>query len=490
MRDETKIQLPLDNSKECRNSSFYSASLFSTLNQSFATKTVDQLQQEIQSCIGVLKSSLYKDCPENTSAGYVMPVLDVTPECDETEWYRRQDYINKRQPQNRMSEHQKMERIENALKEASSLCEFKAYLDRKSDFDKDMANGRKYATTFTENVHLVNQALNVNWDKLRAGIPQKYFTPLCHNSGAIALGRQTAIPVIPILVQAWLLAALLQTTCAFPSDSTAILSSESSGIDPAEIADSPATPIMRWYCGASGFDRHLSHQLSEDSCPHRMYEANLCCLAHDLCYVEDGKTREECDAAFCFCLKRTLVETAQSNHSRSGCFNVADSFCQIMQIFGSAAHSQAKGGQAMSYSTPPPYSSTTSNQFQATPEPTKRPLNGGNDTIFDGLNYSATSVINRDNSTPPSLGEFVIRALEVLKNNESIKNTGTVLGENRWKLWDKLNVQDHFYSMEVWDDRYSDYIYAFDGVTPTLLRPVKDGAKYRIRFGKAVLLKW
>ncbi|KAI1703806.1 hypothetical protein DdX_14642 [Ditylenchus destructor] len=158
--------------------------------------------------------------------------------------------------------------------------------------------------------------------------------------------------------------------------------------------------------------------------------------------------------------------------------------------------------------------------IQATPEPTKRPLNSGSillevvfdsyrsqtemvwhferkfafdwtdDTIFDGLNYSATSVINRDNSAPPSLGEFVTRALEVLKNNESIKNTGTVLGENRWKLWDKLNVQDHFYSMEVWDDRYSDYVYAFDGVTPTLLRPVKDGAKYRIRFGKAVLLKW
>ncbi|KAI1708474.1 ligated ion channel l-glutamate- and glycine-binding site domain-containing protein [Ditylenchus destructor] len=233
MRDETKIQLSLDNSKECRNSSFYSASLFSTLNQSFATKTVDEVQQEIQS-----------DCPENTSAGYVMPVLDVTPECDETEWYIwRQDYNNKRQPQNCMSEHQKMERIENALKEASryaheytkqeeisyaalsdqdkkdlatlyhemelekakireryfSLCEFKAYLDRKSDFDKDISNGRKYATTFTENVHLVNQALNVNWDKLRAGIPQKYFTPLCHNIGdsdldkAIALGRQIVI---------------------------------------------------------------------------------------------------------------------------------------------------------------------------------------------------------------------------------------------------------------------------------------------------------
>ncbi|KAI1713302.1 phospholipase A2-like protein Y52B11A.8 [Ditylenchus destructor] len=182
---------------------------------------------------------------------------------------------------------------------------------------------------------------------------------------------QAVLP-IPILLQAWLLAALLQTACAFPSNSTAILSSESSGIDPAEIADSSTTPDMvsspittprpdfipieRWHCGASDFDRHLSHQLSEDSCPHRMYEANLCCLAHDLCYVEDGKTQEECDAAFCFCLQRTLVETAQSNHSRSGCFSVADSFCQIVQIFGSAAHSQAKASKT---TTPPPTTTTT-----------------------------------------------------------------------------------------------------------------------------------
>ncbi|KAI1699918.1 hypothetical protein DdX_17010 [Ditylenchus destructor] len=87
-------------------------------------------------------------------------------------------------------------------------------------------------------------------------------------------------------------------------------------------------------------------------------------------------------------------------------------------------------------------------------------ISSGNSPLILRLNYSATSVINRDNSAPPSLGEFVTRALEVLKNNESIKNTGTVLGENRWKLWDKLNVQDHFYSMEVWDERYSDYVYA------------------------------
>ncbi|KAI1703803.1 hypothetical protein DdX_14639 [Ditylenchus destructor] len=40
----------------------------------------------------------------------------------------------------------------------------------------------------------------------------------------------------------------------------------------------------------------------------------------------------------------------------------------------------------MSYSTPPPYSSTTSNHFQPTPKLTKRPLNSGSillEVVFD-----------------------------------------------------------------------------------------------------------
>ncbi|KAI1698087.1 hypothetical protein Ddc_19308 [Ditylenchus destructor] len=206
--------------------------IFHILNQSFATKTVDEVQEEIESCIEDFESSQFNECPDDISS------WNVTPYCDETNWYiwgRSWD---------RISESQKKACIENALKSANnyvheftkeeessyaalndkdkktlaklyqemelekakikeryfSLCEFKAYLDRKSEFDEDMANGRTYATIFTENVKFVNHALKpVNWDKLRAGIPQKYFTPLCHNSGdsdldkAIALGRQIFI---------------------------------------------------------------------------------------------------------------------------------------------------------------------------------------------------------------------------------------------------------------------------------------------------------
>ncbi|KAI1713804.1 hypothetical protein Ddc_11696 [Ditylenchus destructor] len=168
-------------------------------------------------------------------------------------------------------------------------------------------------------------------------------------------------------------------------------------------------------------------------------------------------------------------------------------------------------------SFPPPYSPPhSSDRFQPAPEPTKRPSNSGsillevifdnyrselkidrhferkfafdwtNNSIFDGFKYFPTATFHPYNSTPPSLDEFVTRALEVLKNNESIKNSASISG-NRWKPWEKLNVRDHFYSMDVWDERYKDYVYAFDGVASTLARPVKDGAKYRIRFAKASL---
>uniref|UniRef100_A0A915D6T2 Uncharacterized protein n=1 Tax=Ditylenchus dipsaci TaxID=166011 RepID=A0A915D6T2_9BILA len=118
----------------------------------------------------------------------------------------------------------------------------------------------------------------------------------------------------------------------------------------------------KWHCGAGDFDKHLSHQLSESECPARMYEANLCCLAHDLCYVEVDKTQEYCDSAFCFCLNRTL--SMPNTNYTLGCSNVAEGFCDIVQIFGAAAHSSAQKGLSATSTT-----STTSSTTSTTTTP-------------------------------------------------------------------------------------------------------------------------
>ncbi|KAI1706150.1 hypothetical protein DdX_13191 [Ditylenchus destructor] len=76
------------------------------------------------------------------------------------------------------------------------------------------------------------------------------------------------------------------------------------------------------------------------------------------------------------------------------------------------------------------------------------------DTIFDGLNYSATSVINRDNSAPPSLGEFVTRALEVLKINESIKAQFPI------SMADEKE-QIRFYKYKLKSVRRDGFVYSF-----------------------------
>lgn len=34
----------------------------------------------------------------------------------------------------------------------------------------------------------------------------------------------------------------------------------------------------------------------------------MCCRVHDMCYMEEHKSREDCDEAFCYCLNRTVAQ--------------------------------------------------------------------------------------------------------------------------------------------------------------------------------------
>ncbi|KAL3085869.1 hypothetical protein niasHT_039033 [Heterodera trifolii] len=92
----------------------------------------------------------------------------------------------------------------------------------------------------------------------------------------------------------------------------------------------------KWHCGATDFEKPLSHQVAKNDCPKRMFEADLCCRVHDMCYMEEQKSREQCDEAFCYCLERTVAQNA--NQTTNGCAGVSTSFCEIVKIFGGIAY--------------------------------------------------------------------------------------------------------------------------------------------------------
>lgn len=55
------------------------------------------------------------------------------------------------------------------------------------------------------------------------------------------------------------------------------------------------------------------------------------------------KTQNDCDSTFCFCLERTVAEVAQKlNTTVKGCKNVANNFCDLVELFGSMAHRNAQ----------------------------------------------------------------------------------------------------------------------------------------------------
>ncbi|KAF7632690.1 hypothetical protein Mgra_00007910 [Meloidogyne graminicola] len=114
---------------------------------------------------------------------------------------------------------------------------------------------------------------------------------------------------------------------------------------------SPRSEIVsfdHWHCGSDDFDRSISHQLAREQCPKRMFEADLCCIVHDACYMDEKRTRAICDEQFCHCLERTVARTnIKGNNNKTeelketGCSEVSSTFCHIVNIFGGVAYSSS-----------------------------------------------------------------------------------------------------------------------------------------------------
>ena len=75
-------------------------------------------------------------------------------------------------------------------------------------------------------------------------------------------------------------------------------------------------------------------------------EADLCCIVHDACYMDDARNRGICDEQFCHCLERT-VSRSQTKENKTeeikenGCSEVSSTFCHIVNIFGGVAYASS-----------------------------------------------------------------------------------------------------------------------------------------------------
>uniref|UniRef100_A0A915MBF3 Phospholipase A(2) n=1 Tax=Meloidogyne javanica TaxID=6303 RepID=A0A915MBF3_MELJA len=114
---------------------------------------------------------------------------------------------------------------------------------------------------------------------------------------------------------------------------------------------SPRSEIVayeHWHCGSDDFDKSLSHQMAREQCPKRMFEADLCCVVHDACYMDETRNRQICDEQFCHCLERTVARSQNSNGNNktveikeNGCLDVSSTFCHIVNIFGGVAYASS-----------------------------------------------------------------------------------------------------------------------------------------------------
>ncbi|KAH7715122.1 Protein Y52B11A.8 [Aphelenchoides avenae] len=98
--------------------------------------------------------------------------------------------------------------------------------------------------------------------------------------------------------------------------------------------------MEEWQCGATEWDKAIAHQLANESCPILMRDANMCCLAHDVCYAEHF-SQEACDQAFCECLN-AMAEEARGTQYAMGCLDASQWFCFAVKMFGHSAHGSAK----------------------------------------------------------------------------------------------------------------------------------------------------
>ncbi|KAI3410907.1 hypothetical protein GPALN_002989 [Globodera pallida] len=59
-----------------------------------------------------------------------------------------------------------------------------------------------------------------------------------------------------------------------------------------------------------------------------------CCVKHDSCYLELGKTQAECDKTFCVCIRAATTGT--------GCAATGESFCNLVTDYGDGAYKEAQ----------------------------------------------------------------------------------------------------------------------------------------------------
>uniref|UniRef100_A0A183BSW4 GDNF domain-containing protein n=1 Tax=Globodera pallida TaxID=36090 RepID=A0A183BSW4_GLOPA len=176
-----------------------------------------------------------------------------------------------------------------------------------------------------------------------------------------------------------------------------------------------------WNCGATSFDSTLSHQMAQGDCPKRMFETDLCCRVHDMCYMEEHRSRDHCDEAFCYCLERTVAQpTRNANQTASGCSSVSTNFCEIIKLFGGIAYSssrdmmaqQKKALEAEERSWKAMLSSTTA---KAMPESTTSPGSTSTASNTTPLLKSSTSTSTpssvHSTASPAEIGQFVTHKL-------------------------------------------------------------------------------
>jgi len=79
-----------------------------------------------------------------------------------------------------------------------------------------------------------------------------------------------------------------------------------------------------------------------------LVEADLCCVVHDACYMDETRNRQICDEQFCHCLERTVARSQNSNGNNktveikeNGCLDVSSTFCHIVNIFGGVAYASS-----------------------------------------------------------------------------------------------------------------------------------------------------
>uniref|UniRef100_A0A914LYY7 Uncharacterized protein n=1 Tax=Meloidogyne incognita TaxID=6306 RepID=A0A914LYY7_MELIC len=137
----------------------------------------------------------------------------------------------------------------------------------------------------------------------------------------------------------------------FLTQMTNILHSAPVGNEEKGAIKSPRSEIVayeHWHCGSDDFDKSLSHQMAREQCPKRMFEADLCCVVHDACYMDETRNRQICDEQFCHCLERTVARSQNFNGNNktveikeNGCLDVSSTFCHIVNIFGGVAYASS-----------------------------------------------------------------------------------------------------------------------------------------------------